>query len=86
MEPERREAAKVEARPEELGLVLPAPVQLPPGAELPFAWVRGDRAHIFGQGPLNTDGSLSGPFGRVGAEVSAEEGYEAARGLALGAR
>ncbi|HET7479870.1 MAG TPA: RidA family protein [Rubrobacteraceae bacterium] len=45
--------------------------------------VRGDRAYVSGHGPLNPDGSLSGPFGKVGAEVSPEEGYEAARGAAL---
>lgn len=75
----------VEARIEELGLALPEPMQLPPGVELPFAWirVRGDRAFVSGHGPLNPDGSLCGPFGKVGAEVSPEEGYEAARGCAL---
>jgi len=75
----------VEARLEELGLVLPAPMQLPPGVEFPFAWVRmrGGRAYVSGHGPLNPDGSLRGPFGKVGAEVSPEEGYEAARGCAL---
>lgn len=72
----------VEARLDELGLVLPGEIQLPPGVELPFAWVRvrSDRAYVSGQGPLNPDGSLLGPFGKVGAEVSPEEGYEAARG------
>ena len=75
----------VEARLDELGLALPAPMQLPPGVELPFAWVRvrGDRAYVSGHGALDPDGTLSGPFGKVGAEVSPEEGYEAARGAAL---
>ncbi|MGI8909330.1 MAG: RidA family protein [Rubrobacteraceae bacterium] len=60
-------------------------MQLPPGVELPFAWVRvrGDRAYVSGHGALDPDGTLSGPFGKVGAEVSPEEGYEAARGAAL---
>ncbi len=75
----------VEARMEELGLVLPGPMQLPPGVQFPFAWVRvrGDRAYVSGHGPLNADGTLCGPFGKVGAEVTPEEGYEAARGCAL---
>jgi enamine deaminase RidA (YjgF/YER057c/UK114 family) len=79
----------VETRLEKLGLVLPEPMQLPPGVELPFAWVRvrGNRAYVSGHGPLNPDGSLCGPFGKVGTEVSSEvspeEGYEAARGCAL---
>ena len=77
--------AHVEAKLQEMGLSLPEPMRLPPGAELPFAWVRvrGNRAYVSGHGPLNPDGSLCGPFGKVGAEVSPEEGYEAARGCAL---
>ena len=83
----------VETRLKKLGLVLPEPMQPPPGVELPFAWVRvrGNRAYVSGHGPLNPDGSLCGPFGKVGtevspevsSEVSPEEGYEAARGCAL---
>ena len=77
----------VEERLEKLGLVLPAPLQLPPGVTLPFPWVRvvGSRALISGHGPTNADGSLAGPLGKVGAEVSAEQAYEAAKltGLAI---
>jgi enamine deaminase RidA (YjgF/YER057c/UK114 family) len=43
----------------------------------------GDRACISGHGPQNADGSIAGPFGKVGAEVSVTEGYEAARLTAL---
>jgi enamine deaminase RidA (YjgF/YER057c/UK114 family) len=80
----RTEPMKVEAKLKELGLVLPEPVKPPPGVAVPFAWVRvyGDRAYISGHGPQNPDGSPASPFGRVGAEVSAEQGYTAAR-LAL---
>ena len=76
---------RVEEKLREMGLVLPAPPKVPPGVRLPFAWVRvrGDRAYISGHGPLGADGSLSGPFGKVGAEVSPEEGYETARMTAL---
>lgn len=76
---------EVEARLEELGLVLPEPLQTPPGLVLPFSFVRvrGDRAYVSGHGALNPDGSLAGPFGKVGAEVSVEQGYEAARLTAL---
>ena len=76
---------EVEARLEELGLVLPEPLQTPPGIVLPFSFVRvrGDRAYVSGHGALNPDGSLAGPFGKVGAEVSVEQGYEAARLTAL---
>lgn len=76
---------EVEARLEEMGLVLPEPVKTPPGLVLPFSWVRvrGSRAYVSGHGALNPDGSLAGPFGKVGAEVSEEQGYEAARLTAL---
>jgi enamine deaminase RidA (YjgF/YER057c/UK114 family) len=75
----------VEAKLEELGLVLPEPVQTPPGLMLPFAWVRvrGDRAYVSGHVPLNPDGSVAGPLGKVGAGISEEQGYEAARLTAL---
>jgi enamine deaminase RidA (YjgF/YER057c/UK114 family) len=76
---------KVERKLEELGLVLPEPVRTPPGLVLPFSWVRvrGGRAFISGHGPVNPDGSLAGPRGKVGAEVSEEQAYEAARLAAL---
>jgi hypothetical protein len=76
-----------EKRLKELGLVLPGPLQMPPGVTLPFPWVRvvGSRALISGHGPTNTDGSLAQPLGKVGAEVSVEQAYAAARltGLAI---
>ncbi|MGH3090398.1 MAG: RidA family protein [Rubrobacteraceae bacterium] len=76
---------EVEAKLEELGLALPEPTKTPPGLVLPFSWVRarGNRAYLSGHGPLNTDGSIAEPLGKVGAEVSEEEGYEAARLTAL---
>jgi hypothetical protein len=72
---------EIERKLERLGLVLTEPTKLPPGLQIPFAWVRlhSDRAYISGHGPLNPDGSPAPPFGRVGAEVSAEQGYAAAR-------
>jgi hypothetical protein len=78
---------KIEQRLQDLGLVLPQPLQLPPGVVLPFPWVRivGTRALISGHGPTNQDGSLAQPLGKVGQEVSQEQAYEAARltGLAI---
>jgi enamine deaminase RidA (YjgF/YER057c/UK114 family) len=75
----------IRARLAGLGLVLPAPTRPPPGVVLPFAWVRvvGDRAIVSGHGPVNADGSLAGPFGKVGREVTVEQGYAAARLVAL---
>lgn len=76
---------RVEARIAELGLVLPAPLQVPPGLQMPFAWVRlrGNRAYISGHVPQEADGALAQPLGKVGAEVSPEQGYQAARLVAL---
>jgi enamine deaminase RidA (YjgF/YER057c/UK114 family) len=78
---------RIEARLEELGLVLPEPMEPPPGLHLPFSWVRvrADRAYVSGHAAMNPDGSLAGPFGQVGAEISVEQGYEAARLTALAA-
>jgi enamine deaminase RidA (YjgF/YER057c/UK114 family) len=76
-----------EERVAALGYVLPEPLKLPPGATLPFPWVRviGSRAIFSGHGPTNADGSLAQPLGKVGAEVSEEQAYVAARltGLAI---
>jgi len=77
----------MDRRLKDLGLVLPAPLQLPPGIVLPFPWVRiiGTRALISGHGPTNADGSLAQPLGKVGREVSLEQAYASARlaGLAV---
>lgn len=77
----------IEQRLQELGIVLPQPLQLPPGIVLPFPWVRivGRRALISGHGPTNQDGSLAQPLGKVGKDVSLEQASTAARltGLAI---
>jgi hypothetical protein len=78
---------RIEQRLRDLGLALPAPTQGPPGVALPFPWVRvvGTRALISGHGPTNPDGSLARPLGKVGDDVTLEQGYHAARltGLAI---
>ena len=76
---------RVEAKLEELGLTLPEAPKLPPGVQLSFVWVRvhQDRAYVAGQGPLNPDGTLAEPLGKVGVDLSPEEGYRAARLSAL---
>jgi len=75
----------IESKLHDLGLVLPGPLILPPGVTLPFPWVRVhvSRAFISGHGPQNADGSLAGPLGKVGAEVSAEQARVAARLVGL---
>lgn len=75
----------IEARIRELGLVLPEPTRAPAGVRLPFAPVRirGNRAFVAGHGPLNPDGSVTGPFGKVPSQVSPEQAYASARLVCL---
>jgi enamine deaminase RidA (YjgF/YER057c/UK114 family) len=75
----------VTARLRTLGITLPAPTLVPPGSRLPFAWVNvvGARAIVSGHAPTNPDGSIAGPLGKVGAELTLEQGYAAARLTAL---
>jgi len=77
--------AEIEARLAQLGLVLPAPIVPPAGVRLPFQFVRiiGHRAYISGHGPQNPDGSVAAPLGKVGRELTVEQGYDAARLTAL---
>jgi len=75
----------IEQRLAALGLVLPPPLSPPPGVVLPFEIVRivGDRAIVSGHGPQNPDGSLAAPLGKLGRELTVEQGYAAARLTAL---
>jgi YjgF/chorismate_mutase-like, putative endoribonuclease len=77
--------SSIESKLEALGLVLPAPLQAPAGLVLPFAMVRlvGTRAFVSGHGPQNADGSFAEPLGKVGSDLTVEEGYVAARLTAL---
>jgi enamine deaminase RidA (YjgF/YER057c/UK114 family) len=77
--------ARVEERLQALGLTLPPPVKVPAGLVLPFQFVRvvGKRAFIAGHGPQAADGTIAKPLGKVGREVSVEQGYAAARLTAL---
>ena len=73
----------IDDRLEELGIELPAPPAAPPGVVLPFELVRvhGDIAYVSGHGPLDGDQVLV--TGSVGAEVTVEQSYDAARATAL---
>ena len=77
--------AKIEAKLQAMGLQIPAPMKTPTGMRLPFAMVRvrGNRAFVSGLGPITADGSLAEPRGKVGSEVTVEQGYAAARLVAL---
>jgi enamine deaminase RidA (YjgF/YER057c/UK114 family) len=77
----------IDQRVQELGLALPEAFRSPTGAAYPFSWVRvrGNRACISGHLPLNQDGTLAEPRGKVGGGLSIEQGAHAARlaGLAM---
>ena len=79
--------SEIETKLTERGLLLPAPIRLPPNVELKFPWVRvhENRAFISGHGALAPDGSLAEPRGKVGEQLTLEQGYHAARltGLAM---
>jgi enamine deaminase RidA (YjgF/YER057c/UK114 family) len=66
-----------------LGLGLPAPLVAPPGVRLPYESVRRHEglAYISGHGPFDGDRQLF--QGRVGAELSVEQAYDAARATGL---
>ncbi|MDE2859564.1 MAG: RidA family protein [Chloroflexota bacterium] len=76
---------QIEEQLANMGLRLPPPIKAPPGVKLPFSFVRvyGGQAYISGHGPQNGDGSLAGPFGKVGVDLSVEQGYEAAQLVGL---
>jgi enamine deaminase RidA (YjgF/YER057c/UK114 family) len=73
---------RIDARLDELGIVLPGPY--PPHDPLEAVIVHAGRARTSGQLPRDHDGVLVHP-GVVGAGVSVEEGAEAARWCALNA-
>lgn len=69
----------------ELGLELPAPSKLPETLHLPFAFINihGSRVFISGHPKQLPDGTIGGPFGQVGAQLTTEDAQLAARDLAL---
>jgi len=77
--------ANIESRLAALGLILPPAFTPPPGVVLPFVNVRriGNRAVIAGHGPQGPDGQIARPLGKVGAELTLEQGHAAARLTAL---
>lgn len=77
--------SRIEARLAKLGLTLPPEVKPPSGVVLPFRFVRmlGNRAVVSGHSPQAADGSVAGPFGKVGRDLTVEQGHEAARLTAL---
>ncbi|MDG1231278.1 MAG: RidA family protein [Pseudomonadales bacterium] len=75
----------IDQRVLDLGLVLPAPIQVPSGITVPLLMVKviGTRALVSGHGPQNDDGSIAEPLGQVGDAVTQEQAIVAARKVAL---
>ena len=71
---------QVEARLKEMGIKLPPAVK--PVANYVPAVRAGNLVFLSGHGPFNEDGSLI--TGKVGSELTPEQGYEAARRVAIG--
>lgn len=76
---------RIEDRIADLGLRLPRPFAPPPGVEFKFELVTVSGGLAYVSGHLPTDGADVLVSGKVGTEVTVEEGYEAARltGLAI---
>ncbi len=76
---------RIEAKLDELGLVLPAEMKVPPGTAVPPLWIRirNSIAYVSEQSARNPDGTAAGPFGKVPSEVSVDHARLAARGAAL---
>lgn len=74
---------RIEDKLGDLGLELPAVFAAPPGVEFKFELVRvvDGAAFVSGHGPL--DGSKVLMQGKVGSDITIEQGYEAARLTAL---
>jgi enamine deaminase RidA (YjgF/YER057c/UK114 family) len=75
----------IETKLEARGFVLPQPLKAPPGVVLPFSWVRvrGNHAFVSGHIALRPDGSIAEPLGKVGAELTLEQGRAAAQATGL---
>ncbi|QKG18742.1 RidA family protein [Actinomadura verrucosospora] len=75
----------IERRLSELGAALPAPIAAPPGValQLRFVTVAGSSAYLSGHGPA--DGPRRLARGKVGADLTVEQGRAAARQCALAA-
>ncbi len=74
----------IQSKMDTLGLKIPEKLQIPKNTKTPPTWmrIRGDKAYISGHGPQNPDGSIAGPFGKVGSsshEISVEQAHQSAK-------
>ena len=74
-----------EERLNELGFSLPPPIILPEGLHLPFSFVniRGNRAFISGHPRQSIEGAIDGPYGKLGRDLTMDQGKAASREIAL---
>ena len=74
-----------EERLNELGFSLPPPIILPEGLHLPFSFVniRGNRAFISGHPRQSSEGAIDGPYGKLGRDLTMDQGKAASREIAL---
>lgn len=80
----------VEEKINRLGLRIPPPLQVLQSVRTPPTWIRirGNIAYLSGHGPQSPDGTIAGPFGKIGEEshiskISIEQGYQSAKMVAL---
>jgi hypothetical protein len=73
----------IERRIEALGIALPAPIAAPAGVEVLLAFVRLSGGHAYVSGHAAADGSERLTRGKVGGDLTVEQGREAARLAAL---
>jgi hypothetical protein len=75
----------IERRLSAAGLILPPPLPVPPGVRFPFSVVQrhGSRLLISGHGAQSPTGEIHPSKGKLGVELSVEDGYQMARLVAL---
>ena len=80
-----RNTINPDERIKEFGLILPAPLPIPEGIEAPLAFIKvtGKRVLVSGHGPQEADGNIARPLGKVGSDLTVEQGAEAAHKTAL---
>ncbi|MFO1088084.1 MAG: RidA family protein [Hyphomicrobiales bacterium] len=75
----------IEQKIKDMGLYLPPPLKVPPGLVLPFKpiIVHGNHVYISGHAPQDPDGSISKPLGKLGRDLTVEQGYKCAQLVGL---
>lgn len=76
---------RIETKLAKMGLVLPAEMLAPPEFRITWAQVRvvGSRVIIAGHGPRLPSGEFAGPAGKIGSDLTLEQGYAAAKATGL---